>query len=84
MEINCSEADEGQQSLNVIIAECINMAVVSHSGLYRPKSLEWHFIYFPSASCVQKQSCTEQLVVLVPAGGTVGRQRGSKIAAPDQ
>lgn len=58
MGIDCSEADEGQQSLNVIIGECINMAVVSHSGLYRQKSLECHFIYFLSASRIQKQSCT--------------------------
>lgn len=84
MEIDCSETDEGQQSLNVIISECINMAGVSHSGLYRPKSLECHFVYFLSASCIQKQSCTWQLAVLVPAADTVGRRRRIKIAAPSQ
>lgn len=84
MEIGCSETDEGQQSLNVITGKCINMAVVSCSVLYRWKSWECHFIYFLSTSCIQKQSCSQQLVVLVPAGGTVGRQRRNKIAAADQ
>lgn len=84
MEIDSSETDEGQQSLNVIIGECINMSVVSHSGLYRPKSWECHFIYFLSAPCIQKQSCTWQLAVLVPAGGIVGRQGRNKVAAADR
>lgn len=82
VEIGCSETDEGQQSLNVITSECINMAVVSHSVLYRPRSLECRFVYFLSAPCIQKQSCTKQLALLVPAGDAVGKQRRIKIAAP--
>lgn len=82
--IDCSETDEGQQSLNVITGKCIDMVVVSLSALYSPKSWECHFIYFLSASRIQKQSCSQQLAVLVPAGGTVGRQRRNKTAAADQ
>lgn len=84
IEIDCSETDEGQQSLNVITGKCIDMVVISHSALYRPKSWECHFIYFLSASRIQKQSCSQQLAVLVPAGGTVSRPRRNKTAAADQ
>lgn len=84
MEMDCSETAEGHRSLNVIISECINMAGVSHSVLYRPKSLACRFVYFLSAPCIQKQSCTQQLPVFVPARDAVGRRRRIKIAAPSQ
>lgn len=84
MEMGCSGTDEEHQNVNVIISECINTVGFLHSVLYRPRSLERRFVYFLSAPCIQKQSCTQQLAVLVPAAGTVGRQRRVKIAAPSQ